>query len=517
MTSITPDYLSSKLISSDEFVPFMYNIIRIAGKEATRSEAVKNNIHNVCVIPQNSPRRKPCSTKSNDRYTLTYDDNDIMIVGGVVLNLYDRLISKKQNNTRRIETLKEFLRRETLDIDMKWWPRVKTPDGTIITAFSEALQTLVDEFKKTLDATLIEKKNDIFNKVSTALEKKFPLNSYDIDSFEIITDRIPRRMGGYETVSIYFKIKSILIKICEISIYDGGNSQEFNLKGEKFNNIQSMSTDIYYSMPISMTKPSTYKTLQNINIDGIDIAIPSLIHYIIQQLFTFFIQTKDTGGEISSSKIEKAKKGINSYKRVFFIRELLSQFKSDSEFNKNIFSKYVIGLPDFIKTQKKLILWITVNIYEIFNKNKEILNIICEDLSSSNNEGDVATKFMCDNIRAMKRININKTSGISGALYNTSVKNYPMSVYAADKLNGSPFTLFGPKNTTLKSKDLPVVKLVPHPYKPKTMIFEHNYPKIVRDTENRMYPSIGRGYTSRHIKKYKNKQGKNNTRKNNRG
>lgn len=512
-SNITPDYLSSKLISSDEFVPFMYDIIHTVGRKATNSDIVKSNIHNVCVIPQDSSRRKPCSLKSSDRYTLTYDADDILIVGGVVLNLYDRIISKKQNNTRRIETLTDFLRRETLDIDMKWWPHVKTPDGTIITAFSEALQTLVDEFKKILDATLIEKKNDIFNKVIIALEKYFPLNSSDISSFEIITDRIPRRMGGYETVSIYFKIKSILIKMCEIAIYDGGNSQEFNLKGEKVNNIQPMSTDIYYSIPISTTKPNIYKTIQHINIDGINIAIPSLIHYLIQQLFTFFIQTKDTGGEINSNKIEKIKKGINSYKRAFFIRELLSQFKSDSEFNRNLFSKYVVGLPDFIKTQKKLLLWINANIYEIFNKNKRVLYNICEKLSS-NNSDDTATKFMCDNIRAIKNINIHKINGKSRALFNTSVKDYPISVYASDTLNKRPFTLFGPNNTKSISTDLPVVKLVPHQYKPTTMVFEHNYPKILKEYENRTRPSIGRGYTLCRNKKYKDK--KRHTRKNNR-
>jgi hypothetical protein len=378
------DEISSRLIANDEFVPYMYSIIQNAGRAATESDEVKSNIHNVCVIPKGTRYRTNYTvSRENADYTLEYNADDILIVGGVVLNLYDRLLSVKENSTRRISSLKEFLKRETLDIDMKWWPRVTSPDGKIITSFSQALRKLTTIFNNNLASTLKEKVGEINEKV------KEVLSSYDIGKFDIKTELLPYIIFGNETITIKFIINSIEIKICEIAIYDGGNSQTFNEWGEKIEEILPMTDDIYYSIPSSFGLIS-YESAKIIKINNVNIAIPSLIHYIKQQLFTFYILTRDKD---NTNEKKTIKKGMNSYKRVFFIRELLSQFKSNSNYNNTLFSSIINRTTNLTETQRGLIVWINTNIYDIFDKNKHNLLAMCNIY-----ESDIATIFMCNEI-----------------------------------------------------------------------------------------------------------------------
>jgi hypothetical protein len=403
------EYLSSNLISDRYFIPMIYSFVKEAGIRASDKRNVIDNINNVCYIPIGAKTRTDCIEVSDRRISMVYDPDDLFIVGGAALNLYDAMLSTMANSSRRIEPLEDFLQRKTLDIDMKWWPRIVSPDDIILTAFSKALITLSTEFEKSLNDVFKENEDDIYEKILV----KYPDLELVRGAFKIQINRIESNKYGNETLKINFILGVHDLKICEIAIYDGSNSQQTNIAGEKIREIQHMTSDIYYLNPIygynklkrvtiswgdviyKRNKDNNFNihNIKNKNIirKSVVIAIIPLQQYIRQQFFT-----------IVNLLPSMNRKAFVNYKRILFIRKLIENFNLNNNTNKKRFISIVAAR---IQNKKSLIDYIDNYLHIIMLKNRAQIIGLCK----YTDEDDIILKELCDNVTKMKPANsINK-------------------------------------------------------------------------------------------------------------
>jgi len=82
------EIISSKILSDVEIIADIYSIVKAAGLAATNDKEVKSLQKEVCTIKPDIMdviRFSKCKPSTNS-YSIEYDANDIMIVGGAALN-----------------------------------------------------------------------------------------------------------------------------------------------------------------------------------------------------------------------------------------------------------------------------------------------------------------------------------------------------------------------------------------------------------------------------------------------
>lgn len=401
--NITSEYLSSNLISDSYFIATIYSFVKEAGKRASESRNTIDNSSNVCYVSVGATKRTGCTEIVDKRISMIYNPNDLFIIGGAALNIYDKLLNRKANSTTRITTVDDFLKRKTEDIDLKWWPRITLPfKGIVLTAFSKALTIFATEFEKNLNEVFIENKDDI----STNIHLKYP--DLELDTFEILVERLPYNKYGNETIKINFNIGSYTFKICEITLYDGTNSQLSH-------NIQPMTSDIYYSNPISgynklirgaigwksvinssiiknyINGKLSISNIKNTNTirKSVVIALPQLQQFIQQQLYT-----------IRNLLQSMNRKSFVNYKRLIYIKELLKTFNLNTSItNTKLFTNIV---SDKIKNNNTLLRFINKELNDIISENKEGIISLCKYIK----EDDIILTELCN-----KAMNISTKSG----------------------------------------------------------------------------------------------------------
>ena len=126
--------LSSKILTNISVITHIYSIVKEAGLNASLNPEVVAGKNNVTIIKANVPgltritancRRpgvniKQCRVSSN--FSITYDANDITIIGGAALNVYDYTL-KGLKERHSLEALENYIKKKTSDIDIVWWPR----------------------------------------------------------------------------------------------------------------------------------------------------------------------------------------------------------------------------------------------------------------------------------------------------------------------------------------------------------------------------------------------------------
>lgn len=323
---INPDIISSRLISHADFITLIYGIVKDAAAITTAASQVIENKNKLCILPINEPgviRTSKTCEETTSAGSIIYSPDDILLSGGTVLNIYDSLLTGFKAR-RGIKQLKEYITRETFDIDMKWWPR-EAPTRFIATSKSKAIITLVEIFKDALESK--------FETASTKTRILEKIKSYseldDINDLSISIFHKEVRYVGAHSLNITLKIKNTsekeyALKICDISIYDNGSSQDHTIEGELIGKIQSMQEDPNYSSPF-IGSPNSMKIIP---IEDINIALPSLDHYIYQQLFAFNNQIREMNS-----------KAFINYRRVLFILLLLDKYIPSN--NKNNFKNII--------------------------------------------------------------------------------------------------------------------------------------------------------------------------------
>ena len=97
--------IASQLLLEKNFIRMLYLWIQEAAVKATKTKSVIDDSRKTCALPIGAlatERTKPCSI--TDRYHITYHPEDILIVGGVAISLYDEAISRKKLEYQNMST-----------------------------------------------------------------------------------------------------------------------------------------------------------------------------------------------------------------------------------------------------------------------------------------------------------------------------------------------------------------------------------------------------------------------------
>lgn len=375
---ISPDIISSRLISHVDFIALIYGIVKDAAGIATAAPQVIENKNKLCILPINesgvtrTSRARVCE-ETTSAGSVIYSPDDILIAGGAVLNIYDSLLTGFKTK-HDIKKLKEYITRETFDIDMKWWPR-EAPTRVIATSKSKAIVTLADTFKDALqgkfeDASI---KTRILEKIQSYSELDGIINlTVDISLKDI-------RYVGAHSLNITLKIKDTsekeyALKMCDISIYDNGSSQDYTMEGELIGKIQPMREDPNYSSPF-IGSPNTMKIIP---IEDTNIALPSLNHYIYQQIFAFNNQIREMNS-----------KAFMNYRRIMFILLLLNKYIPS--INKSNFKNIMNTTKN--NSAKQITIYMTELIKKSIDKYNENIKSICRRTEIS--KDDIFLKGLC--------------------------------------------------------------------------------------------------------------------------
>ena len=366
---INPDIISSRLISHADFITLIYGIVKDAAAVATAAPQVIENKNKLCILPVNEPgviRTSKTCEETTSAGSIIYSPDDILLSGGTVLNVYDILLTGFKER-RDIRQLKEYITRDTLDIDMKWWPR-EAPTRFIAISKSKAIVTLVETFKDALESK--------FETASTKTRILEKIKSYsaldDINDLSVSIFHKEVRYVGAHSLNITLKIKDAsgkdyTLKIGDISIYDNGSSQDYTMEGEPIGKLQLMHEDPNYSSPY-IGSPNSMKIIP---IEDINIALPSLDHYIYQQLFAFNNQIREMNS-----------KAFINYRRVLFILLLLDKFIPSN--NKNNFKTIINTTKN--NSAKQISSYMIQLLRKYIDKYHENITSICRRTEISKND-----------------------------------------------------------------------------------------------------------------------------------
>ncbi len=334
------EVLSSTILSNVDIITDIYKIIKESGLRAVKSESVikasndvfviKPNINGVTRVTANCRRpgegEKDC--RKSNKYSIEYDPNDIMIVGGSALNVYDYAL-KGLKERRGLSTLESYIKKKTSDIDIVWWPReVKSINNSknvkdeIVTSSSPAIQSLIKQLQIELTSEFEKNRKDLETKI-----RPFINNATNDDSLTIELggnkyysgQPIDTWQAGTWTIVITFKMKTKQFKICEVIIHDSGSSQRVDENGNEIKELRYMSEDPVYCSPT----PEKINSMSILDINGVDIAVPNILTFVKQQLLAF-------GNNIKS----KNQKAFINYKRIQFIKNLLNKIVINDNSNK---------------------------------------------------------------------------------------------------------------------------------------------------------------------------------------
>jgi hypothetical protein len=310
-------YISSAILINDFIIAKIYSIIKGAGLAATKTGDVISKKNDVCIIQSNQPgmTRKSGCHKSTDYY-IEYNSNDLVVVGGAALNLYDFKL-RQFKGRHKMGGLETFVKKTTSDIDIVWWPHsVKDMSGRntsdiIVTSQSGAIQILADVFVYILDQKMNENMDTLYNFFNEAVKP------YSIDTFSHNISKKNIEAPGVISITIEFNINNINVKLCDISIHDSGSSQLFNRTGQYINTLLPMSDDLLYV---------TSNPVPRNDINNTYIAVPNILLFIYQQMFAS--NNMKRRGNIEKSSI--------NFKRILYIKELLSRFTNNEQNIRNL-------------------------------------------------------------------------------------------------------------------------------------------------------------------------------------
>jgi hypothetical protein len=357
--------IASKILINVPFIADVYKVVKQAGLNAVKDDRVIDAKNNVCIITPYEPGKNritdPC--KDSRSYSIEYDANDLVVLGGAALNIYDFKLQKLKER-RGIEKLEQFVKKKTSDIDIVWWPRWVSTDKQIITSKSTAITTLVQVFI----GYLAEGFNLVKDRLSTGIKSQIP-GLKNSDMLNISISQKQTFPAGVFNITIQFQIRDISLKMCDIIVHDSGSSQRYDSEGKEITDLRFMTHDPIYCNP----KPEQNNSINYLNVNGIDIAVPNIELFVKQQLFAFD----------NLIRIRQPKSIIN-YKRVEFIKKILLSFK----LNKNNLRNYdellhVFGSKNTMYP-KEIAGMIDGLSYNSINKyHKEIIEV-CRTVNKSN-------------------------------------------------------------------------------------------------------------------------------------
>jgi hypothetical protein len=374
--------ISSKLLKNVNLISIIYDIIKNAGIEATNNSIVKSKQSDTCIIKANQPgitRFSGCTTSKV--YSIEYDANDLVIVGGAALNLYDFKLNEFKER-HKMSGLESFVKKMTSDIDIVWWPRSilgKNVSNNIITSQSPAIQTLASVF-----ADILQQK---FN------ENLSELTKFISDLKSILVEKFETKPAGVININISFEVNNIWIKMCDILVHDSGASQRYDIYGREITTLLPMTEDVMYINPL----PGQQNSVRYLIINDTDTAVPNILLFVRQQMLAF------------SNLIRQLNpKSLVNYKRVEFIKYLLSHFTENAN---NIGNLGEVFSTNNINYTLQVINEINKIVDENIIINKEFISQLCFNQTIPNKE----KMELCKRTDELSKVDILRIEGIAPA------------------------------------------------------------------------------------------------------
>jgi hypothetical protein len=240
-----PKIVAAELLAADSRIPQLLCMgVHAAAVHVTGGVNKPFIGKGICVRPISSPvadRIRACETVY-ERGTINYYPDDLMVIGGMAITLYDYVI-RDIKESRMLPLLKNSLTKHTSDIDMVWWPR-SSFTNKVITINSKGIMDLRDK--------LIEKITDEMESTfrMPAVMDMVLHNVNNAKSFIIkVSSKYSPPIYGAIHICIYFIItyedgKTIELEMCDIAIHDSGSSQQ-----HKSNTLELMKKDPVYCNP----------------------------------------------------------------------------------------------------------------------------------------------------------------------------------------------------------------------------------------------------------------------------
>jgi len=304
--------MAAHVLSRVENIIYLTGLINLAANNTMNSVAqlgvnARRNQTHILKSQQDITRRQVGTP--TDTYRIVYNPADITLIGGSVLTIYDHLLpaSKAQHD---IKPLQSYMQRRTTDIDMVWWPTIKLNEESafmqtksdkerkemcktfvyekgpyIVISTSPAIMTVADVFEEQLRTVFQEALPTIQTNVLIALlENAVPIQ---VQSFSIDIARRSQGITGTHTMIVSITVNGIIMEeICQISLHDGGSSQLYRRDGEQNTQLEHMTRD-----PVYCTVKNAYLVKlkeMNIHVPFVHtIQIPSVLHFVEQQMFAF--------------------------------------------------------------------------------------------------------------------------------------------------------------------------------------------------------------------------------------
>jgi hypothetical protein len=370
------DIIVANIVSDVNIIAFVYDIIKNAGKNATDNDEVKMNKDKICILKSykvNINRSKECYLNSKNKF-IEYDANNIIIVGGAALNIYDYLL-REFKGRRQITELENYIKKKTTDIDLVWWPEDEGYSD-IISIDSIAIKILVDKFVQQLRLLFNNNSVELLNRI-----REYIPNIKNDDKLETTVFYNKNKKAGVYNIVIDIYVKKLKITLCEIAVHDGGASQEYTLDGSSINKLLHMTDDPMYSTPVQQEQSISIKY---INIGDTKIAVPRLITFVKQQILAFNNFIRDEN-----------QKGLINYKRVEYIKQLISKITFPN--NSNVVNTFKINSNN---SKQQIINEIDNLISKSIVMYHNNLHVICsENKNKIKNTKDDIVKELCDKIQ----------------------------------------------------------------------------------------------------------------------
>jgi hypothetical protein len=273
-----PKMIASELLANTTFAVTLYALIKNSMTDISQT----NKVCSYPVGTEAKARFKSCADAESKRYLVGYHPFDITVVGGMAVSFYDAAIASVKAG-RKLKPLKEYLSRNTTDMDIIWWPRIidfqpNMPEE-VITINSPGIREHVGRFEAALNTIFHEEK--YVEMLSDQVFKILP----NVKSVDINVSQSDKGLNaGVMKVVVYFTLTfaddtAMTIEMCDISIHDGGSSQ-ITLGRTSQPVLVPMTND-----PVYINFNTDIKVIPFVG--GIVVNLPLLMTLVKQQLFAF--------------------------------------------------------------------------------------------------------------------------------------------------------------------------------------------------------------------------------------
>jgi hypothetical protein len=434
-----------KLFNSGSIISELYTCVREAGELSSdmllkkyKSYNSNTAVHllNVKSMGRRYPRDQMYEERNTKKIRIEYNPDDIVLVGGAALKIYDMEIFSKLKHRSTINTLENFINKTTSDIDIVWWPRLinNLDQSKLVNISSPIISVFVNDFVEQLNTILsdtkIEKLSDtIHTNITNVTNITNRKNKTNKVSFSVIKT-IFQPAGVYNIViNLNYGDSITNYKICEIAIHDTINGQEYDINYNRINTIEHMSYDpsyvttniTSYNFDLLLSELNTRTTTATteinqllylylfkkikIKIDGTDIFLPNIIQFYFQQLLAFNNFTEKHNNKI-----------FVIYNRLFFILKMFAISDIVNSANIDVLNMLISGSQ--FKLNEKGIDIIYQYLYKSYDKMLKrhliIYDNMCRAINTSNSS---IGKKLCNTIEDYSK-NIPMT-------YNTIIKVEP--------------------------------------------------------------------------------------------